>query len=118
MSTLFHSFPASPSHSKCVQEKWQASRPAVRQHKTHSVLAAARAGHAKPHPLGCQLKHAARVLREMAANERRWSGANVREATRKSEGSEGGESRMEGEDRKLKKRQLERNIGPKPPTFL
>lgn len=60
------------------------------------MLSAARAGHAKPHPLGCQLEHAARVLREMAANERRWSGANGREATRKSEGHEGGESGMEG----------------------
>lgn len=96
MSTLFRSFSASPWHSECVQERWQASRHAVREHKTHSVLAEARAGHAKPHPLGCQLEHAARVLREMAANERRWSGANVREATRKSEGNEGGERRIEG----------------------
>lgn len=103
MSTLFQSFSASPSHSECAQERWQASRPAVREHKTHSVLAAARAGHAKPHPLGCQVKHAARGLREMAANERRWSGANLREATKKSGGDEGGESKMEGEHRKKKK---------------
>lgn len=104
MSALLRSFPASPWHSECVQEGWQASRPAVGEHKTHSVLAEARAGHAKPHPLGCQLEHAARVLREMGANERRWSGANVREATRKSEGNEGGESRIEGKHRnKIKK---------------
>lgn len=117
MCTLFHSFSASAWHSECVQERWQASRPAVGEHKTHSVLAEARAGHAKPHPLGCQLKYAARVLREMAANERLWSEANVREATRKREGKRGRESKMEGEHGEEKK-QLERNLGPKPSAFL
>lgn len=119
ISTLFQSFSASPSYSECVQERWQASRPAVGEHKTHSVLAAARAGHAKPHPLGCQFKHAARALREMAANERRWSGANLREATKKSGGNEGGESKMEGEHRKKNKTTgKKKNLGPKPPAFL